>query len=52
VVLADRMRGVARCLVHIRNILLVPASFGQDLCCIWPRNLFVGHDPCALHVLV
>jgi hypothetical protein len=27
------MRLVAECLVHAGNILLVPASFGQDSCC-------------------
>jgi hypothetical protein len=36
------MKLVAECLVPTRNILLVPASFGQDSCCIWPRNLSVG----------
>jgi hypothetical protein len=46
------MRIVAECPVHMRNKLLVPASFGRDSCCVWPRNLSVGHSPCALHVLV
>jgi hypothetical protein len=46
------MRLVAECLVHFGNILRVSASFGRDSCCIWQRNLSVGHSPCALHVLV
>jgi hypothetical protein len=46
------MRLVAECLVHTGNILLVPAAFGRDSFCIWPRNLSVGHSPCALLVTV
>jgi hypothetical protein len=46
------MRLVAACLVHTGNILLAPASFSHDSCCIWPRNFFVGHASCALHVFV
>jgi hypothetical protein len=46
------MRLVVECLVHIGNILLVPALFGCDSCCIWPGNMSVDHSPCALHVLV
>jgi uncharacterized membrane protein len=43
---------VVDCLVHIGNILLVPALFVRDAYCIWPRNMSVGHSPCALRVLV
>jgi hypothetical protein len=32
------IRLVAECLVHFGNMLLAPASFGHDSCCIWPRN--------------
>jgi hypothetical protein len=32
---------IAEYVVHIGNILLVPASYGHDPCCIWPRNLSV-----------
>jgi hypothetical protein len=42
---------VAEYLVHIGNILLVPASFSLDSQCIWPRNLSDGHSPCVFRVL-
>jgi hypothetical protein len=46
------MRFAAECLVHIGNILLVPASFDRDSCFTWPRTLSVGHSPRALRRLV
>jgi hypothetical protein len=46
------MRLVAECLVQVGYILLVPASFAHNSCCIWLRNLFVDHPPCALRVLI
>lgn len=33
------MRLVAECLVHTEDLLLLPVSFGQDSCCIWPSEL-------------
>jgi hypothetical protein len=37
------IRLLAEYLVNIGNMLLVPASFGWDSCCIWPKDLSVGY---------
>jgi hypothetical protein len=33
------LRLVTGYVVHIANIMLASATFGQYSCCVWPRNL-------------
>jgi hypothetical protein len=46
------MRLAAECPVQAGSILLAPASFSLDSCCIWPRNFSAGRTPFAFHALV